>query len=235
VDVSEASANSIGLALRRGTPVQGVIQLEDAGAIESRAAAQKAGWMPDLALFLWPIGDTPRIGATAPRAKIQADGSFEVSDVADDTYQVRFISLPEDYYVKSVRTANQDVMRSGFTTQGGVSDPLTIVLSSSGGRIDGVVANGKGEPVSGARVVVAIDGAGNAPPRFHRQVAADQNGRFSIRGMAPAAYELIALESVEDIDYDSPSFFTRYGRNGKKVTVEEKGHLTVSLDLSSIE
>ena len=235
VEVSEASGNSISLALRRGTPVQGVIQLEDAGTIQSAAAAQKAGWMPGLALFLWPTGDNPRMGAVTLRAKIQADGSFEVSDVPDDTYKVTFISLPEDYYVKSVRTANQDAMRSGFTSQGGFSDPLSIVLSSGGGRIDGVVANSKGEPASGAHVLVAIEGAGNAPASFNRQSIANQNGRFSIRGLAPGSYQLIALENVEDGEYDSPSFFARYAKSSKKVTVEENGRLSVILDLSSQE
>jgi hypothetical protein len=50
--------------------------------------------------------------------------------------------------------------------------------------------------------------------------------------MVPGSYRLIALENLEDGEYDSPALFTRYAKNSKKVTVEEKERLSVSLDLT---
>jgi hypothetical protein len=180
------------------------------------------------------MGDSPQ-PASSLRALVQPDGAFEVSDVPDDTYGFTFIYLPEDYYVKSARVANRDALRSGFATQDGLAEPVSIVLSSGGGRINGVVANSKGEPVSGAHVVIATDGAGNAPASFYRHVAADQNGRFSLHGMIPGTYQLIAVENADEREFYSPAFLARYARNSKKVTVEEKGQYSISLDLTAQE
>jgi 5-hydroxyisourate hydrolase-like protein (transthyretin family) len=218
LDVSEsATANIVSITLRRGASIKGVIRLDD--------ASTKVDWFPQLALFLRPAGDS------SLRADIQADGSFEVRDVADDTYLSTFVYLPEDYYVKSVHAGSQDVLRSGLIVQNGLSEPLSIVLSSAGGRIDGVVANRKGEAVPAAHIVVAHDDNG----AFYRHVTADQNGHFSIRGIVPGSYRMIALENLPDGAYESPTFSAHYSRGAKSLTVEEKGRYSLMLDLSTPE
>ena len=122
VDVSESAAgNAVSLTLHAGSAVKGVIRLD--------GSTEKADWLPQLAMFLRPLGETPQTGSSPLRAQIEPNGAFEVSDVADDSYAPVFIYLPDDYYVKQVQAASQDVLRSGLAIRNGVSDPLSIVRS----------------------------------------------------------------------------------------------------------
>ena len=59
-----------------------------------------------------------------------------------------------DYYVKSVRLGNQDVLRSGFTAAGSEHVDLEILLAPSAGQFEGVVTDSDGKPVLGAAVVL---------------------------------------------------------------------------------
>jgi len=71
-------------------------------------------------------------------------------------------------------------------------DPPTvnIVLSTNVGQIDGTVDDARLLPFAGAQVVLI-------PEQFrdravHKTAASDQEGRFTLRGIAPGNYKLYA-------------------------------------------
>ena len=55
------------------------------------------------------------------------------------------------------------------------------------------------KPTAGASVVVVPDAEGNLRSDLFRRLIADQNGNFSLAGMAPGKYRAFALESVDDL------------------------------------
>ena len=55
------------------------------------------------------------------------------------------------------------------------------------------------KPTAGASVVVVPDAECNLRSDLFRRLIADQNGNFSLAGMAPGKYRAFALESVDDL------------------------------------
>ncbi len=82
--------------------------------------------------------------------------------------------------------------------------PLTLVLRSGGGAIDGEARDERGRAIAGARVFLSpviddaggnfrtADGSPGLPPTGIR-VDADEHGRFTIDGLAAARYRCIAI------------------------------------------
>ena len=59
----------------------------------------------------------------------------------------------------------------------------------------------------------------------------DQNGRFTIRGVAPGSYQIYAWDSIDYGAYRDPDFLAVYTNQAKTVTVDEKGRVTQDLPL----
>jgi hypothetical protein len=106
-------------------------------------------------------------------------------------------NLPEDFYLNAVRAGNSDVLASDL----GVSrkqppGALDVVLSPNGGRIDGRVLR-KDKPFGGATVVLVPEEGWRKAERLYKSTSTDQDGQFSIRGITPGDYTLLAWETVE--------------------------------------
>ena len=87
--------------------------------------------------------------------------------------------------------------------------------------LDGVVADQKGQPVANA-VVVAVPPAHlrNRIDRYRKTVS-DQSGRFTLHGVPPGDYTLIAWESVEGDAYYNPEFLKTCEAQGSAVRLAE--------------
>ena len=49
------------------------------------------------------------------RASIKSDGTFIISNVSDDNYELQVWGLPEDFYLRAVRLGGDDVLEPGRT------------------------------------------------------------------------------------------------------------------------
>ena len=162
---------------------------------------------------------------------MKADGSFTLSNVTPSRYQVHIFGIPEDYYIKSVRLGDKDVLESGLDFTAGATGTLEIVVSSNGGQIEGVVLNADEQTVSAARVVLVPDEPRRAQSRFYRDASTDQYGRFTIKGIAPGGYKLFAWEDVEDGAYESPDFLKPFEGLGEPKSIREGSRESAQLKL----
>jgi hypothetical protein len=55
----------------------------------------------------------------------------------------------------------------------------------------------------------------------YRKVVSDQSGRFTLRGIAPGEYTLLAWENVEGEAYSNPEFLKKYERQGSALHLGE--------------
>jgi hypothetical protein len=87
----------------------------------------------------------------SPRADVKPDGSFDAT-LPPGHHTIDLLSTLDnsDYYVKSIRSGNQDILRNGFTLAGSEQIETEIVLVPSTGRIEGIVTDAEGKPVLGA-------------------------------------------------------------------------------------
>jgi len=104
--------------------------------------------------------------------------------------------------------------------------PLDIVLSDSGGSVEGTVLDSQGQAFAGARVVLAPDEARQSRMDLFKTANSDSTGHFVMRGVAPGSYRLYAWESVDEGDYQDPDFLRAFADQGESVSVSSGARLT---------
>jgi hypothetical protein len=171
------------------------------------------------------------VGEGSPSlAHVNADGSFEWSDVSAGHYYVQISdasSIP-DWFLKSVTAGGREVVDSGFSVSGGMTT-LDVLARANGARAEGVVTSQKDEPVADAVVVAVPEARFRSRPDRYRKAVSDQSGRFTLRGLPPGEYTLFAWESVDGEAYYNPEFLKSYEGQGKALHVNEGEHTSLQL------
>jgi hypothetical protein len=197
-------------------PLGGTLELSGTVRVEGR---EKAALGP-VVVLLTPLDGDPILGTS--QGRLDAGGSFRIDGVLPGKYLLAFEDrLLRDYYAKSVRLVDQEVVDKGLDlTQIRPGAAIDILLSRRGASVAGVVLDG-GKPAPGRQVTLAPD-----PPRPElslrlRSAASDEKGRFTITGVAPGSYKLYAwAEPVTDVLADT-EFLRRFETKATQVTVGE--------------
>jgi hypothetical protein len=66
---------------------------------------------------------------------------------------------------------------------------------------------------------------------FFKMASSDAQGHFTIKGITPGDYKLLAWDQSEEVDYQDPEFFKPYENQGEAVTLRESSHESVQLKL----
>lgn len=171
-------------------------------------------------------------------AQVDRLGNFEWKEVNLGTYIVQLFGADRqsNCFLKSVTLGGRDVS-TGFTASGKAM--LDLDVSCNGGSIQGMVSEKEkdvddGHPVSNATVVaVPEEKYRNLPDRFGTGET-DQQGHFTLRGLAPGSYTLYAWRDVEENVYRDADFLRSEEANGTSLKVEEGSHQQVTLKLSPV-
>ena len=59
----------------------------------------------------------------------------------------------------------------------------------------------------------------------------DQNGQFSVGGLAPGDYHVYAFDEIDDRAWEDPEFMKPFENNGEKISVKDNDRQTVQLKL----
>lgn len=163
---------------------------------------------------------------TPPRARnthANVDGSFGIENLSPDSYEVNISELPAGYYLKSARLGNQDVLESGLTIVGGTAK-LDLVVSPAGGQVEGVVTDAKQQPAKAATVVLIPEVRRQSRLSLFQTTNTDQNGHYSIQGIAPGDYTIYAFEDLPPGAFQDPEFMKSFEKSAQSLTVQEGGH-----------
>jgi hypothetical protein len=167
-------------------------------------------------------------------AQVKNDGSFEMKNVPSGTYRVIVGSSSQtlrDYFTKSVNLGGKDVADSGFSVSGSTYT-LDVMLSAKGGTVEGTVLDSADQAVSYATVVCVPSVEHRKRPDLYQQDTADQQGHFSLRGLNPGEYTVLAWEDLED-NYRDPEFLKSYEGRGQGIRLEEGERKRISVKVIS--
>ena len=165
--------------------------------------------------------------------RVRDDWTFEASGLWD---RRRFrVSAPGGWFLKSVKHDGHDVTDSGLEFREGqtVSD-IEIVLADRGTDLSGTVRDSRSQPATDYVVVVF-------PPdntkwgyqtRFVRAARPNQQGRFSIKGLPPHEYLIVAVEYLEPGEEEDPEQLEQWRANAIRVNLADGEAKTVSLQQS---
>jgi protocatechuate 3,4-dioxygenase beta subunit len=156
-------------------------------------------------------------------AHVGADGGFEWKNVPPGNYFVQLggdAGGNSDLFLKTTAAGNRDVGDAGISVNGGVV-VLDLVASANGGVVDGVAVDAKGDPVANALIVVVPEMRLRGRVERYRKTVSDQSGRFSLHGIQPGDYTVLAWESMDGEAYYNPEFLKDYEGQGSSLRVNE--------------
>jgi len=162
---------------------------------------------------------------------VSKDGNFELKDVTGGSYQLLVSAKSNnlrDYITKSVNLDGRDVADSGFIVSPGTS--LDVVISANGATIEGTVVDSKGKPAAHVTVLDVPSAEHRNRPDLYQRDTTDELGHFSLRGLNPGKYTVLAFEDLED-DVRQPEFLKTYEGRGEHVQLDEGGRTSIVVKL----
>lgn len=226
IEVSNAHVEDLRLQPEVGGQVRGKFRAD---------AGQKLDWT-QLTVTLSPVRESGAEeawrGMGFPiNSSVNSDGSFEMRNVPGGDCQLLVGSRSKDfrdYFTKSVNLGGRDVADSGFPVS---PEPyLDVVISANGASITGTVLDGNGQPVANASVVSVPSGEHRMRRDLYQREISDESGRFSLRGLNPGKYTVLALEELQE-DFRRSEFLKTYESRGETVQLEEGVRKSVVLKL----
>jgi hypothetical protein len=212
IEVGSDNVDSITLALGRGVSFSGRVQLSGTGTVRFER------------MFLQLISHDDESASAWTRVK--KDGTFQFMDVPDGTFAFLMNGLEENWYLKSVRLGAEDLLAKGLEVEKGESSgTIQLVVSNNGAELAGSVTQDD-KPMIGARVRITPDPETRFNRFRSRTALTDQSGRFSLIGLAPGQYRVIAKASGPDRENAIPS-------DPKSVSLSEHDHKTIELTVAS--
>ena len=219
IRVEEKNLAGIDLPIGDGVQVSGHIHLDDktnADLGKITAALEPEG-----------LSSVTALSPEVTSVQVRPDGSFTFADVPEGAYALDLSPLPPGTYLKSAGAV--DVMESGVqVAQGQSPAPLDLTISSSAAQLTGVVLNEQ-MPAPDTRVVLLPTGNRRGQPRFFKRAITDQSGRFTMKGVIPGEYRVLAIESLDRSLMSDPDFLEQFEDRGETVRLQEGGTQDVRL------
>jgi hypothetical protein len=190
------------------------------GTVKVESQQTQGAQSPAMSLSLTPAEYIPGLPTGGGTARV-SQGAFKMAAVTPDNYFVNFSGLPEGSYVKSVRMSGQEVIEKGIdltTARGTVA--LEITLSTNGGSVDGtVVSDSAAAP--GSYIMLLADPIRPGQPYLNRASTSDQDGKFTIKGLAPGDYKVYAFEESQPEIAQDLALIKPFESKAVKVKVSE--------------
>jgi len=233
IEVGTANVERLQLQPNPGGDVRGKFRMD---------TGQRFDWT-QLNVVLFPA-DQSDLGVTVggtfgtpAMSGVNKDGGFELKNVSGGSYQLvvgaKSNSL-RDYITKSVNLDGRDVADSGFFVGAGTS--LDVVISANGATIEGTVVDSKGKPVAHATVVDVPSAEHRNRKDLYQRDTTDELGHFSLRGLNPGKYTVLAFDELE-ADIRQSEFLKTYEGHGEHVQLDEgvRTSIVVKLIAADIE
>ena len=222
IEVANSHIEGLQLVIAPGVEIPGRVQVEgqaDLTSAEFHVSLQQA--TDNRAMF------------GGGESLVENDGSFRIRNVNPGKYRVSFYGTGvEDLYLKSARMGDADVLDTDLDIRPGQgAGQLELVMSSKSARVEGSVSDDQSKPLSGVQVVLVPDSSRRSIVRLFKTAATDQQGRFTLGGIAPGEYKLLVFDDLEfGAQYD-PEFLKQHEEKGKSLSLRESSQESVTLKL----
>jgi len=176
----------------------------------------------------------PMIGMTGPAA-VNDDLSFEAK-ARPGKMRITLASPMPGWAIRSVRYRDIDVIDSGIDLRAGESvTDVEVELTNRLTDVSGIVTTPKGEAVQDYSVVVFPADREKWTPnsRYLKTARPDQGGRYKLNGLPPGEYRVIALDYVDQNEWNDPEFLERIRSRATTFSITEGETKSVDLRITT--
>jgi hypothetical protein len=166
------------------------------------------------------------IGAIA----LDTAGKFKVASLPEARYTFQVTGLPGGAYVADIRQGGSSVMDDGFLVDAAAL-PVQVVLGGGGAMLDGVVETADHKPAANATVVIVPPAARRKNTLLYKVATTNEEGRFTIKGIAPGPYKIFAWESIPATAWQNVEYLSRYEDQGRSLTAPSSPGVPLNLIL----
>jgi hypothetical protein len=160
-----------------------------------------------------------------------ADGSFHIVPAPMEVCRLDLRFPPEGYYVKSIHLGDREIKDGQIDLTNSATAPLSILLASDGGTIDGNVQTADGQPSAGTELTIAPSDEYDGRSDLLKRATTDATGNFHIKDVAPGDYRVYAWEIDLDQNPQSAEFRKLFDGKSAALTVGPKGEASVQVNV----
>jgi hypothetical protein len=165
--------------------------------------------------------------------RFNAEGKLIASNVPIARYSLEVLGLPPGAYVSDIRQSGQSVYNDGVLIEA-QQNSVQITVKLDGATIFGVVRTEDRKPAATANVILVPPVTRRGNPMAYKTAMTDDAGRFSLAGVMPGTYTILALKSRPySQPWLNPAFISRYEDRARVVRVETRGTAEIQLPLIS--
>ncbi len=151
--------------------------------------------------------------------------TLAVRNVAPGIYRAE-ITPAGPWYVYSARRGDVDLLRENLTVaSGGLVEPIEVVVRDDFTTLRGRVSS-HGGPVTGAVLLTPV-----LTPRMAKLAFAASDGTFTVGGLTPGEYLVLAVDQVDEFEYTNPEAVREYSAGMQTIRLFPNQQGSVSLEL----
>jgi hypothetical protein len=214
IDVREEDVTGLSIAIAPGGTLDAQVVVE--------GGADPPVKVDSLRLEFRTIDTTPRLFAAFNSGRsLDATGRVVLNNMAEARYRFTLRGLPADAYVADIRQSGRSVYDEGVVI-GQQPEPVRIIVRTDGGTSAGSVER-SGKGVANATVVLVPPVDRRKNPHLFRSATTGEDGGFSIRGVMPGVYTILAFQSPPAgepwLDSD---FLARYFQRVRSIRIDAR-------------
>jgi len=187
-----------------------------------------------------PLAPTQRVllGVDASSGRfvpnlLAEDGFLITRGLFPERYRIRITGIPRDYRIKSVTVGGRDVTQEGFDLADRPISDMIITLTKHVTELKGVVRDAQDRPDGEASVLAfpinrqLWTETGQAPA-FIDRVPVSQTGNYSLKGLLPGEYFVVATTSMPFLTTDAETL-GRLAPLAERIRLTEGQAMTLNL------
>ncbi|MGA9240406.1 MAG: carboxypeptidase-like regulatory domain-containing protein [Silvibacterium sp.] len=180
--------------------------------------------------------EMPHRGAVALRSgrrvlvawqQVNAKGEAELQQVPAGVYDVLAWNFGKPYSIDRMTVDGVQVRNHKIKVTSGSSPSISLTLVEGSVQVQGVVKRA-GKEVAGAMVVLVPKDPELHRDRFRRDQS-DLDGTFSLQGVVPGSYTVLAIDNGWELDWSQPGVIAAYTKSGRSVEIANQSGRPVDI------
>jgi hypothetical protein len=158
---------------------------------------------------------------------VDPKGEVVSQQIAAGRYEVLVWGAEKPYSIAHMAVDGAEVSGHTLTVPAAASLSISLALVGGSAEIQGSVKRA-GKAFAGAMVVLVPKNPELDRDLFRRDQS-DLDGTFSLRGVIPGSYTVLAIENGWDLDWSQPGVIAAYVKHGRPIEVGNQGGRPIDL------